>query len=94
MKLKQNLHGGNVTGNLTLIRQGFFDIFRFGGGGDICPTHPTIFVVCGPVATKFCARIDNQSIRSSMEKMHKVKDVIDNDVIIARKLAKKTVKRV
>ena len=48
----------------------------------------------GPIATKFCTGIDNQSISSNMEKMHKINDVIDNDLIIVRKLAEKTVKRV
>ena len=75
------------TKGLTLIRLGFFDIFRFGEGG--C-RPPIIFVVCGLTATKFCTGIDNQSMSSNMEKnLHKI-----NDVIIVRKLAEKTVKRV
>ena len=77
-------------------RTGLFDMFRFfllgGGGGGMPP--PIIFVVCGPIATKFCTRIDNQIISSNMEKLHKINDVIHNDVIIVRKLAEKTVKRV
>ena len=57
------------------------------------PHPPIIFVVCGPIATKFCTGIDNQSISSNMEKnLHKINDVIDNDVIIVRNLAEKTVK--
>ena len=54
---------------------------------------PIIFLVCGPIATKFCTGIENQSITSNMEKnSHKINDVIDNDVIIVRKLAEKTEK--
>ena len=49
--------------HLALIGLGFFDIFRFGG---CCP--PIIFVVCEPIATKFCKGIDNQSISSNIEK--------------------------
>ena len=56
---------------------------------------PIIFIVCGPIAMKFCKGIDNQSISSNMEKyLHKINDIIDSDVIILRNLAKKTVKRV
>ena len=40
----------------------------------------------------FCTGIDNQSISSNTEKLHKINDVIDNDVIIVRNLAEKTVK--
>ena len=72
----------NRTG-LFLICLGFF----LGGG--------IIFIVCGPIATKSCTGIDNQSISLNMEKnLHKINDVIDNDVIIVRNLAEKTVKRV
>ena len=70
----------------TLIGLGFFDFFGFGGGADAAPL--IIFVVCGPIATQFCTGIDNQSISSNMEKLHKI-----NDVIIVRKLAEKTVTR-
>ena len=52
---------------LTLIGLGFFDIFRF-EGADAAPL--IIFVVCGPIATKFCTGIDNQSISSNMEKIY------------------------
>ena len=55
---------------------------------------PIIFVVCGPIATKFCTAIDIQSISSNMEKFTKINDVIDNDVIIVKNLAEKTVKSV
>ena len=59
------------------------------------PPPLIIFVVCGPIATKFCTGTDNQSISSNIEKnLHKINDVIDNDVNIVRKLAEKTVKRV
>ena len=52
------------------------------------------FVVCGPIVTKFCTGIYNQSISSNMGKnLHKINDVTDNDVIILRKLAEKTVTR-
>ena len=78
---------------LTLIGLGFFDIFRFGEGADTAPP-PIIFVVCGPIKTNFCTGIDNQSISSNMENLHKSNDVIDNNVIIVRKLAEKTVKGV
>ena len=48
---------------------------------------PVILVVCGPIATKFCTGIDNQSISSDVEKnLQKINDIIDNDVIIMRKL--------
>ena len=49
---------------LTPIGLDFFDIFRFGGGGDAAPL--IIFVVCDPIATKFSTGVDNQS--SNMEK--------------------------
>ena len=40
-----------------------------GGGGErMPPLSLIIFVVCGPIATKFCTGIDNQSISSNMEK--------------------------
>ena len=88
MKLKQNFHGLKVRGNLTLIGQGFFEIFRFGGGDGICQTHHIIFVVCGPVAKKFFTGLKIKALAQVWKKMHKVKDVI-----IARMLAEKTVKR-
>ena len=73
-------------------RTGFFDIFRFGGGGEAsAPSLSLLFVAL--FATKFCTGIDSQSISSNMEKLYKVNDVIDNDVIIVRKLAEKTVTR-
>ena len=58
------------------------------------PAPLIVFVVCGPIATKFCTGIANQGISSNVEKnLHKIHDVIGNDVIIARKLAEKTVAR-
>ena len=48
---------------LTLIGQGFFDIFKF--GGNIC----CIFVVYGPITMKFCTEIDHQGVSSNMTKM-------------------------
>ena len=64
------------------------------GLGDGC-RPPIIFVVCGPIATKFWTGIDNQSFSSNMGKnLHTINDVTDNDVIIVRKRAEKTVKRV
>ena len=39
------------------------------GWGGRMPT-PIMLVVCGPIATKFCTGIDNQSISSNMEKMY------------------------
>ena len=66
-------------------------MFRFGW----VATPLVIFVVCGSIATKFCTDIDNQSVSSNMENnLQKINDVLDGDVIILRKLAKKTVKRV
>ena len=63
-------------------------MFRFGG-------RWIIFVVCGPIATKFFTGINNQSISSTMGKnLHKINDVMDNEVIIMRNLAEKAVKRV
>ena len=57
------------------------------------PRPLIIFVVCGPIATKFCTGIDNQGISSNMDKnFHKINDVIDNEAIV-RKLAEKTVTR-
>ena len=65
-----------------------------GGGGGADAASFIIFVVCGPIATKFCTGINNQSISSNMESnLHKIHDVIDNDVIIVRNLAEKTVTR-
>ena len=56
--------------SLTLIGLGFFDMFRFaggggGGGGGEGDAAPIIFVVCGPIARKFCTGVDNQSISSN-----------------------------
>ena len=68
-------------------------MFRFGGGGtDAAPF--IISVVCGPISTKFCTEIDNQSISSNIEKqLCKINEVIDNDIIIMRKLVETTVKK-
>ena len=84
----------NQHHNLNPNRTGLFlTCFRFGAGGGCRP--PIIFVVCGPIAAKFCTAIDNQRISSNMEKnLHKTNDVTDNDVIIVRNLAEKTVKSV
>ena len=71
-----------------LIGLFFFYYFRFWGGGGWIPPLLIIFVACGPIATKFCTRIDKQSISSNMEKVQKV-----HDVITVRKLAEKTVTR-
>ena len=44
---------------------------------------------------KICTDIDNQSITLNMEEsLHKINDLINNDVIIVKKLVEKTVKRV
>ena len=75
---------------LTLISLGFLYMFRFGGRDvDHLPPPLIIIVVCGPIATKFCTGINNQSISSNMENLHKI-----NDIIILRNLSKKTIKRV
>ena len=42
----------------------------------------------------FAQQIDNRSISSNMEKNYKNNDVIDNDVIIVKNFAEKTVKSV
>ena len=65
-----------------------------GGGGGGGHSPPIMFIVCGTIATKFCIWIDNQSVSSNVEKNYKINNVIDIDVIILRRLAKKTVKRV
>ena len=83
------VYGNPQLHSLTLTGLGFFDMFRFGGGADAFIF--VIFVVCEPIPTKFCTGIDNQSISSNMQKSHKINDVIDNDVIIVRNLAEKTV---
>ena len=84
--------------SLNPNRTGLFAFFTFLGWGDAA--LPIIFVVCGPIARKFCTEIDNQSSSSNMEKnVPKINDVIDNDIIIVRKLAedskesKKSLKR-
>ena len=46
--------------SLTLIGLDFY-MFRLGGGGGGSDSPSIIFVVCGPIAAKFCTRIDNQS---------------------------------
>ena len=63
----QLLHQIQNTENfqLTLIGLGFF-LTPLGLG---MPAPLIIFVVCGPIATKFCTGIDNQSISSNMEKI-------------------------
>ena len=70
---------------ILFIGIGFFDIFRL---------PPLLsFVVCGPIATKFCTGID-KALAQIWKNLHKINDLIDNDVIIVRRLAEKTVKRV
>ena len=66
--------------NLNPNRTGLFDIFGLGGGGGGAELPPIIFVVYGPIATKFCTEIQEKGL-------HKINDVIDNDVIIVNKLA-------
>ena len=63
----------------------FFDMFRFGGSG-ILP--PIIFVVFGPVGLtiKVSSQIWKKNYINLMTSL-------DNDVIMVRKLAEKTVKR-
>ena len=39
------------------------------GFGGCHPLPTIIFIVCGPVAKKFCTGIDNQSISSNMAKI-------------------------
>ena len=46
----------------------FFYMFKFGGRMPLPPPPRIIFVVCGPIPTKFCAGIDNQTVNSNMEK--------------------------
>ena len=54
-------------------------------------TH-IIFSVCGPIATKFFLHgLAIKELAQIWKKMDKINDVIDNDVIIVRKLAEKTV---
>ena len=71
----------------------FLTCLGWGGGGGGC--RPSIILaVCGPIANKFCTGIDNEGISSIWKDLHKINDVIDNDVIIVRKLAEQTVKTV
>ena len=50
---------------LNSNKTGLFYMFRFGG-----PMSPSIiFVVCGPITTKFCTGIENQIISSNMQKI-------------------------
>ena len=54
---------------------------------------PIILIVCGPIATKCCTGIHNQSNDSNIEKNFlKLITSKNNDVIIVRKLAEETVK--
>ena len=67
---------------LTLIRLGFFDIFRLGVGASTPP--PYIFIVSVPITMKFCTGIDHQNVSSNKKKdLHKT-----NDVIILRQLCR------
>ena len=67
--------------SLTLIGLGFFDMFRFWGGGSISPQ--CIFIVSGPITMTFFTGIYHQSVSSNMKKnLHKINDFIDNDVIL------------
>ena len=72
----------------------FFDIFRFGGGGGgggaASPSLSSLFVA---LSQQNFVGIGNQSISLHKEKLHNVNDVINNDLIIVRKIAEKTVTR-
>ena len=62
---------GEVDGKSPGIGLGFFGMFRvFCGGGRGWMPPPIIFVVCGPIATKFSTEIDYQSFGSNMEKIY------------------------
>ena len=64
-----------------------FTVFFWGGGGsDAAPISSLIEDL-----SKFCTRIDNQSIRKNL---HKINDIIDNHFILLRKLAENTIERV
>ena len=65
---QENLNGILFTVDINPNRTGFFDMFRFGMLPPPPPPPPIIFLVWGPIATKFCTGIDNQSISSNMEK--------------------------
>ena len=67
---------------LTLIGLGLFDfdmlrfvVFFWGGGGGVDAL--IIYLVSGPTITKFCARINVQSVSSNMENnLLKINDII------------------
>ena len=78
--------------SLTLIGLGFFDIFRFGGGADAAPSLSSLFVALSQ--QNFVQGFIIKTLAQIWKNLHKLYDVVDNDVIIVRKLAEKTVTRI
>ena len=57
--------GPLATSSLNPNRTGLFLTCLDGGGGG----RDIIFVVCGPIAKKFCTGIDSENISSNMKKI-------------------------
>ena len=67
-------------------------MFRFGWGG--CRPLPLLSLLFVDLLQRNFAQGLTIKALAQYGKMYKINDVIDNDVIIVRKLAEKTVKRV
>ena len=77
---------------LTLIGLGFFDILRFGGGADATPSLSSLFAALSQ--QNFVQGLTMKALAQIWrKKLYKIHDVIDDDVIIVRKLAEKAVTR-
>ena len=74
--------------NLTLIGQGFLTSLGLGGGGRH-PSLSSLFVALSQ--QNFVLRLTIKALAEIWKNLHKINDVIDNDVIIVRKLVEKTV---
>ena len=79
---------GHVNPNQT----GLFDMFMFGGGGvDTTPPPLLSSLFVNLSQRNFVQGLKIKALAQICEKLHKINDVIDNDVIIVRNLAEKTV---
>ena len=63
-----------------------------GGGADAAPLLSSLFVNLSQ--RNFVQGLKIKALAQIWKKLHKINDVIDNDVIIVRNFAEKTIKRV
>ena len=81
----------DFVGPLTLIGLGFLTSLGWGGGGGAAPSLSSLFVALWQ--QNFVQGLTIKALAQIWKKLHKVNDVIDNDVIKVRKLAERAVTR-